>query len=713
MTVLRLGTHSHVVRTDDGALECRLGGETVRVEAWGRDAVRVRVARGALGLHNDHGLLPRPGDVSRAHDAADDIGVRVSYEPDSAPGPRSREEADAAAHREKVLLCNGALTVELTARTTNPLQQPDLLALRFLRADGSELLAEAPTHHTWPPARHWRPGVRGLHHVAVRFRGYDGERLYGLGQHSHGLLDHKGTVTDLSQRNGEVSIPFLLSSRGYGFLWNDPGVGRVEAGGTGTRWVAEGTDQVDYWVCAGDTPAQVLSRYTGVTGRAPALPGWASGFWQSKLRYASQEEVLSVVAEFRRRGLPLSVLVIDYGHWKHLGDFCFDPDRWPDPAGMVRQLADAGVRVMVSLWPMTTARADSFAEMQARGYLLRTSGGAAPHTPFVDVDGPDRAYLHVYDATDPEARSYLWDRLQRGYAEHGIEGFWLDADEPEMLPGEPESVDYSVGPGVAVANRYPSDHARMVYEGLRGSGSSEVLSLNRSAWVGSARYGAAVWSGDVSPTWESLSAAIPAGLSIGLSGIPWWTTDIGGFGGGDPVSPDYQELVVRWFQFGVFCPLFRLHGFREPVPANPMEPGGPNEPWSFGERAYGIIRDLMMLRERLRPYVHQVAAQASETGMPMMRPLFLACPPDQRAWTVDDEFLLGDELLVAPVLEAGATQRDVYLPYRPDGRRWVDLTDPSSPSPHPGGRTVTAVAPLDRVPVYVAEGAGVASVLHP
>lgn len=733
MTGLPLGSHGRVVHTSDGAVECRMGPERLRIEAWGPDALRVRVARGTLDLGNDHGLLPLadstgpadPADRASPADHPSEVRVVVSYEPNSAPEPSSREgggpgggaggaegtAAEGAPGGPRVLIRNGALIAELTARTTSHLQQPDLISLRFLRRDGSELLAETPAHHTWPPARHWRPGPGGLHHVAVRFRGYGEERLYGLGQHSHGLLDHKGTVTDLTQRNGDVSIPFLLSSRGYGFLWNNPAVGRVELGRTATRWVADATDQVDYWVCAADTPDKIISAFTQCTGRPPKLPSWASGFWQSKLRYRSQAEVLDVVEEFGHHRLPLSVLVVDYGHWEHLGDFRFDPEHWPDPAGMVEQLAEAGVRVMVSLWPMTTVKADTFQEMEARGYLLATTGGAAPHTPFVDVDDPARAYLHVYDATDADARRYVWERLRRGYADHGIEAFWLDADEPEMLPGEPESVEYAAGPGLAVANRYPADHARMVYEGLRALGRTEVLSLNRSAWVGAARYGAAVWSGDIAPTWGSLASSIPAGLSIGLSGIPWWTTDIGGFGGGDPSDPDYQELVVRWFQFGVFCPLFRLHGFREPIPDNPMDPGGPNEPWSFGERAYPIIRDLLLLRERLRPYVHEVAREASATGLPMMRPLFLSCPQDRRAWEVADEFLLGDELLVAPVLAAGATERKVYLPERPDRRAWVDLTDPQSPSSHAGGRRVRVPAALDRVPVFVAAGADVAGAI--
>jgi alpha-D-xyloside xylohydrolase len=288
--------------------------------------------------------------------------------------------------------------------------------------------------------------------------------------------------------------------------------------------------------------------------------------------------------------------------------------------------------------------------------------------------------------------------------------FWLDACEPEIDPGQTENLRLHVGPGAAAINRYPLDHARGVYEGIREAGADEVLTLCRSAWAGSQRYGAAVWSGDIAPAFEALAAQIPAGLNMALSGIPWWTTDIGGFHGGDPDDPDYRELVIRWFQYAVWCPLFRLHGHREPrteLTANPT--GGPNEVWSFGDQAFLIISELLRVRERLTPYVLAQMNQAAETGVPPMRPIWFDHARDERAWKVEDEFLFGPDVLVAPVAELGARSRHVYLP---DGANWQDA---ATGAVRPGGDGYDVDAPLERIPVFIRERAAgdLARVLSP
>jgi alpha-D-xyloside xylohydrolase len=248
---------------------------------------------------------------------------------------------------------------------------------------------------------------------------------------------------------------------------------------------------------------------------------------------------------------------------------------------------------------------------------------------------------------------------------------------------------------------YPREHARGFYEGLRADGESDILLLCRSAWAGSQRFGAAVWSGDIDSTFEALAVQIPAGLNMGISGIPWWTTDIGGFRRGDPTTPYFRELVVRWFQFAAFCPLFRLHGVREPGPlVGSAQTGAPNEVWSFGEEAFALIREQLMLRERLRPYVMQQMATASASGLPPMRALFLEFPEEEAAWEVTDQFMLGPDVLVAPVTAEGVRERDVYLP---EGASWLDGW-----TGEPVGQTgwVRAEAPLDRIPVYLREGGG-------
>ncbi len=656
-----------VFTCQDNALIWTRAHETLRIEPWGRDSLRVRATMtGSIRDDLPGALAPNaPGGL----------------EPAAYPPPIEISSAQAVIRNgaiEGLLLADGKLAFHRTGSS-------------------EELLAEEPAHFVWPPAR-WFTPVGGDHfRLEARFRAYDDERLYGLGQHQHGKLDQKGCVVDLVQRNTEVSIPFLLSSRGYGLLWNNPAVGRVELGTGFTRWVAEATPQLDYWITAGDTPAAILAHYADAAGHAPVLPEWAAGFWQCKLRYATQEELLTVAREYKRRGLPLSVIVADFFHWTLMGEWQFDPACWPDPAGMVRELAELGVKLMVSVWPTVNLLSPNYDTMQSRGLLIRNERGLPAHMKFSDTRPEGPIYIQHYDATHPEARRFLWERLREGYYRHGIKVWWLDACEPEMYPFQPENLRFHLGNGLAVANIYPLLHEAGVYEGMRGEGETDVVTLCRSAWAGSQRYGAAVWSGDIPSTFEALQRQVRAGQNIGLSGIPWWTTDIGGFHGGNIETPYFRELIVRWFQYGVFCPLFRLHGHRQP--AEGWMGGGPNEVWSFGDEAYGIIRELLLLRERLRPYIMAQMKLAAEQGLPLMRPLFLEFPQDAGCGDVGDQFMFGPDLLVAPVLEEGARYREVYLPA---GATWHDVW---TGEVERGGHWTIATAPLARIPLYLRDNA--------
>ena len=646
---------------DGQALVWRQGYQTLRVEPWGPDSLRVRAADGAA--------------------------IRSDL-PQALLGPARTLEALAKIGEGVATLRNGAITAELS----------EAGHLRFLGAGGEELLAETEMYVDVidPPARWFKSLQGGLSHLDATFCAYEGERLYGLGQQQHGLLDQKGCVIDLIQRNTKVSIPFLLSSRGYGFLWNNPGVGRVELGVNRTRWTAEATRQMDYWITAGATPAAILRAYADATGHAPDLPEWASGFWQCKLRYRTQEELLEVAREYKRRGLPLSVIVADFFHWTLMGDWRFDPEMWPDPAAMTAELAEMGVKLMVSIWPTVNARSENFAEMQERGYLAGSERGVLALRDFSDNVPSGKLYLHFYDATNPDARTFVWDRVKENYFDNGVRIWWLDADEPEIRPVDPENVRYHLGNGLEVGNLYPMLHAKGFYDGMRAAGETEIVSLSRSAWAGSQRFGAAVWSGDIPSTFASLRRQIPAGLNIGLSGIPWWTTDIGGFHDGNIEDPSFRELIVRWFQYGVFCPLFRLHGVRQPGGEGT---GAPNEVWSFGDEVYAILQGILALRERLRPYVMAQMAQASEAGMPAMRPLFVDFPDDPACGDITDAFMFGPDLLVAPVVWEGARSRDVYLP------ACAVWTDAWTGATYAGGQTLTVDAPLERIPLYLRDGA--------
>jgi alpha-D-xyloside xylohydrolase len=655
-------------RDTDAALVCNAGQETLRVEPWGTDSVRVRAAAGPIRDGLPGALLdtPRPSES------------RINIE-------------DGAAQ-----LSNGSIKVTITEG--GAFGQPQI---RFSKtATGEELLAEDPQHFWWPGPRLFTATGNGYHRLEQRFRSYHRERLYGLGQHGHGMLDQKGAVIDLVQRNGEVTIPFLLSSRGYSVLWNSPAIGRVELAATGTRWVADSARQIDYWITAG-SPAAMLARYADATGHAPMLPDWASGFWQCKLRYRTQDELLAVAREYRDRGLPLSVIVCDYFHWTHLGDWKFDPAEWPDPAAMVAELAQMGVRLMVSVWPSVSPLSENYAEMVARGLLIGSEYGPIAHAEWPDkgVGGP--VAVAFYDATNPQAREFVWSRVRDNYMlSYGIDAWWLDACEPEIRPGFQAGLRYHAGPGLEVGNLYPLEHAQAFYDGMLSENRTEVVNLVRSAWAGSQRAGAALWSGDIPATFASLRAQVRAGLNVALSGMPWWTTDIGGFHGGNPDDPEFRELIVRWFQYGAFCPLFRLHGFREPRSRfGVSQTGGPNEVWSFGAEAFTHIRETMLLRERLRPYLLEQMRVAHVAGLPPMRPLFVDFPGDPQSWDSEDSFMFGPSVLVAPVTHYRARERTVYLPA---GARW---TDAWTAKDFAGPQVLTAAAPLDRIPLFLRDGA--------
>ncbi len=635
--------------TQDGpALVWQRGQEIVRIEPWGPHSARVRA--GWVAIHELPGALLAPG----ASHASVTIGA---------------DEAE---------LRNGTLTVKIAASGW----------IRFCREDGTVLLEELP--HLL--VRDFKSIAGDTCRIQQRFKAYPGERIYGMGQHQHGLLDQKGAVLELRQQNTEVNIPFVVSNRRYGFLWNNPAVGVAEFGTNFTRWTCDAARQIDYWVTAGDDYADILSHYADATGHAPMMPEWASGFWQCKLRYETQDELLGVAREYMRRGLPISVIVVDYFHWTMMGDWQFDPECWPDPAGMVRELREMGIEVMVSVWPTVNPNSANYGAMLDRGLLALTERGIPVTMNFVDTRPEGRMALSYYDPMNPEARAFIWEQCKAHYHDLGVRIFWLDACEPEIMPMDHDHMRYHLGNGLEVGNLYPMLHEQAFYDGMTAAGQRHVLNLCRSAWAGSQRYGAAVWSGDIASTFEALQAQVRGGLNIAMSGIPWWTTDIGGFHGGDVESDYFRELIVRWFQYGVFCPLFRLHGVRQPGTA---KSGGPNEVWSFGETAYDIITGLMALRERLRPYIMDQMQRAHAHGTPPMRPLFFDFPDDPAAYTVEDQFMFGPDILVAPVLEQGAVTRACYLPA---GEMW---RDPWTDNIHAGGQWLTVDAPLHCIPVFL------------
>ena len=661
-----------ICTAQENRLIYRYDAEMLWIEPWGENSLRVRsTAMADMPVENDWALLPQAT-----------CKAEIKIEEDTAS------------------IVNGKMTCIINKYGF----------LKFVNSNSNTLIKELwqdrqdeENHMSLMlPGRELRPIPGGLYQVTARFKAYDNEKIFGMGQRQMPYLDIKGCDLELAQRNSQANIPFALSNRGYGFLWNNPAYGRATFAKNVTQWTAAVSKAMDYWIVAGDTPAEIVGAYTEVTGRVPMMPEFASGFWQCKLRYRTQDELLSVAREYKRRGLPISVIVVDFFHWPKKGDWCFDPDYWPDPAAMVKELKEMGIELMVSIWSTVEPRGMNYAEMKRKGFLTRNDRGVP-----AQMTGLSNEVF--FDATNPEAREFIFEKVKENYLKYGIRVFWLDEAEPEFSSYDFDNIRYHIGPNLEVGNIYPVMYAKAFYDGMVREGITDVINLVRCAWAGSQRYGVAVWSGDIHSNFPTLRMQVCAGLNMGLSGIPWWTTDIGGFFGGDPKDPGFRELIVRWFQYGVFCPLFRLHGYRLPTGEGlGVDTGifdfnicGPNEVWEFGEEAYEIITKLMFMRERLRPYIMKHMEKAHKDGDPVMRPLFYDFPSDYDAWCIEDQFMFGSDIMVAPVIFEGATRRRVYLPA---GAKWTEV---DTGEVHQGGKWIDCDAPLNVVPIFIKDGADV------
>ena len=569
----------------DNELVHKLGGETLVIEPWGQDGLRVRATTG-------------DDVVDTAWALTESVESRATIE---------ISEAEA-------VIRNGKISARIHDIRTKKGH------VQFFKQTGdgetcmlSEYDYVVNAHN--PGTRTFRPVGDGLFHTEVHFAARDDERFYGMGLNATGGVNLKGSVIDLYQRHVKHVVPFLVSSEGYGFLWNNPSLGRVELGNNRTRWVSQGCRQLDYYITAGDSYAEIMEHYADATGHSPEFPYWASGFWQCKLRYESQEEFLGVAREFERLGLPLSVLVIDFRHWERIGDWKLDPAFWPDPLAMVRELDDMGVRIMISPWILVDEQSENFADMKAQGLFTGSIDGEKDT---VNFDGPK----FQYDPTNPEAAAFLWSRWKKNYFDLGIRTFWLDPCDDFHDIHDYDEVLYHIGTGKEVHSYFPVAHQRNIHEGLLSAGEDEVVTICRSSWAGSQRYGASPAAHDIESSFEHLEEYIKAGLNLAMSGIPWGAAEIGGFITPDNESDRFHELMVRWYQYGVFTPVFRTHGYRPN-----------NEAWTIGGDAYRHVRAALMLRERLRPYVMVQMNLASKKGLPPMRPLFFDFEADAECVT--------------------------------------------------------------------------------
>lgn len=637
-------------------------GETLRIEAWGNNAFRVRSTYMHEIQDSDFSLLPRT-ETNQLHiELADTFGS----------------------------IQNGELKAVLEKKGWGAPAE-----ISFFNAKGKLLLKEKDRGGALAKkARHFKPNLGGDFALTMSFESPPEEKLYGMGQYQQDHFNLKNCSLELAHRNSQASVPFYLSSEGYGFLWHNPAVGEVHFSKNGTTWSAQSTKQLDYWICADSTPDKILHAYADATGKVPMMPEYGLGFWQCKLRYWNQEQLLEVAREYKRRKLPIDVIVCDFFHWPKMGDFRFEETYFPNPKAMVDELKEMDIKLMVSVWPQVDLESENYEEMKGENLLIRPERG-------MNISMGFGGFSNFFDATNPAARAYVWEKCKKNYYDDGIVLFWLDEAEPEFGIYDYDNYRCYAGPYNQIGNLYPQLFSRTFYDGMIDAGQKKVVNLVRCAWSGSQRYGALVWSGDIASTFSSMKNQLVAGLHMSIAGIPWWTTDIGGFYGGDPKDLDFQELLVRWFQWATFCPVMRLHGDRTPSERlsypdgrSNLFTGSDNEVWSYGEDNYKILASYLHLRESMRPYTRKLMEEAHEIGSPIMRPMFYEFPDDDLCWDLNDQYMFGSELLIAPILEAKANRRSLYLPKG----SWRDL---HTGLMYPGNQWIEVDAPIEIIPVFM------------
>jgi alpha-D-xyloside xylohydrolase len=549
-----------------------------------------------------------------------------------------------------------------------------------------------------------RPSDPPFFQVGATFVSPSDEHYYGLGQNHEGFLDHRGRKIECwhnytAAAAPSMGVPFLVTNRGYGLVWDNPSKTVIEPGfNEVTRWTSEVGDRVSFFVIAGNTTDEIYAGYRQLTGVTPMLPKAVYGFVQCKQRYRSQDEVLAVAKGYRDRHLPLDVLVVDWFYWTKMGQIDMDPVLWPDPAAMNRQLHDMGIQTMISVWPRFEPGSRYYDFVLKKGWLIHQADGTPINGLPYDRAGSD------LDTTNPEAGRWFWETIRDNILSKGFDAIWADETEPDLPP---DGSYFHIGPGTQYFNVYPLFHTGALYEGFRRDTKHRALTLSRDAYLGAQRNGAMFWSSDIYPTWDTLKRQVPTGLDFTASGLAYWSNDVGGWqylppehhpahpplldpsdardnvGGYD----DYPELYTRWFEYGAFLPIFRTHGSRLY-----------NEVWSYGKAAEPILEKYLKLRYQLLPYIYALGHRTYESGAPYMRALFMDFPNDPNVAGMGDEYMFGPAFLVAPVADQGVISRPVYLPA---GADWYNYW--TNQRFH-GGQTIQVEAPIDTLPLFVRAG---------
>lgn len=574
------------------------------------------------------------------------------------------------------------------------------VSLTIRAADGHELTRM----NGWEMAPQTVNGEKTFK-VGASFSVQPNEHFYGLGQNQEGILDLRGRTIDCrhyydAPAGETVCVPFMVTTAGYGIVWDNPSQTIVSPGlHNQTHFQSMVGERVSFFIITGATTDDIYAGYAKLTGETPLPPKAAFGLIQSKARYENRDELMGIAQGYRDRHYPLDVMVLDWFYWTRMGQLDIDRTAFPDPAGMNKQLHDWGMHSIVSVWPRFERESRYYDLLGNNGWLLHDKDGKV-------VDGlavrSDRAGA-LLDATNPDARKWFWGKVRDNIASQGFDWFWLDETEPDLVP---DGSFYSIGSGDRFHNVFPLLHTASVAEGsAKDRPDLRNLILCRAAYLGTQRNGCLFWSSDVQATWEALKRQVPTGLNFTASGMAYWGSDTGGWqwpngpkaqhaplvdpAGATAMAPDYAdypELFVRWFEYNAFTPTLRIHGQR---------PG--TAIWQYGTAAEPILAQFLRLRYSLIPYLYSAGHKTYETGAPFMRGLFMDFPNDPNVANIGDEYMLGQAFLVAPVTDQGATSRQVYLP----AGDWYDWWTNEKIA---GGRTITAAAPIDRIPLYVRAG---------
>ena len=549
-----------------------------------------------------------------------------------------------------------------------------------------------------------RPTDKPFFTVGASFAAQKDEHYYGLGQNQEGYLDRRGHVVrcahDYNAPGGQsVCVPFVVTNKGYGILWDNPSKTTVAFGfNDATNWVSDVGQRVSFFVIAGKTYDEIYEGYRLLTGDTPMLPKSAYGYIQCKQRYRSQAEVLAVAKGYRDRHLPIDDLVIDWFTYTKMGQMDMNPAMWPDPVEMNKQLHAMHFHVMISVWPRFDPGSRYYDLLKKNDWFEKLADGTPTNGLPYDLAGSD------IDTTNADAAKWYWNIVKENYVAKGFDAFWADETEPDLSPGNSY---FHIGPGTQFFNVYPLFHTGAFYNGMRADMKERALILARDSYLGAQHNGTIFWSSDISPSWDVLQRQVPTGINLVASGSPYWSTDIGGWqdipmqhtpertplidpsDARDNVghNDDYPELYVRWFEYGVFQPNFRTHGGRKY-----------NEVWSYGRQAEPILEKYLKLRYELMPYIYSLGHMTHETGAPFMRGLFMDFGDDPKVANIGDEYMFGPALLVAPVTEQGVTSREVYLPA---GTDWYNFW--TNEKVH-GGQSIMVSAPIETIPLFVKAG---------